>query len=130
MSLDEIKAKVPSKQRNRIDLVDLPPSIVAHVVDYEYRADSKGKECYFVNFIAEDGREFTQKYSPKHLEELVANLEHVGAGGLHDLSAGWWLFRQKAFRMGYPRMFPVEKVKKQEKLAKEKEKEKEKKGKE
>jgi hypothetical protein len=97
-------AEHPSGER--INLADLPETIIAKVTKYEYKPDLKGKECLYFTFVTEDSKIFTQKYTQTSWEELKKRIKQ--AKGFEYLTQNFTMWKKDLVgRMTKPRMYPV-----------------------
>lgn len=106
MSLEELK-KLGAK---RIELAELPKEIIATVTACEFKVDKTGRKCLYVTLATPENASITQKYTPMHIPDLVYALEKLGYTSMKDLfSPHKWIL--KNYRIGMPRLIPIEKVK-------------------
>lgn len=55
----------------------------------------------------EEGLPVTQKYGKMASKILIDNLESMGIDDTEALQTGYFVYRLRAMRMGYPRLIPV-----------------------
>jgi len=109
MSLEELKKRV----KERLELDQLPETVIAKLISYEFRTDKQGRECLYINLITKDGKEITQKYTDFHLGKLIEAMDKLKLVALDQLKGQFYRWKTVTFRIGNPRLIPVEK---QEKL--------------
>jgi hypothetical protein len=103
--LEKKIAETPEKQA-RIDLKDLPQEIMCKIIKYELKEDTTHKECMYLTMITEDGKFFTQKYTPTCWTELNTRIKN--ARGYEYLSNNFTMWKQDFVgRATKPRMYPA-----------------------
>ena len=100
MSLKNIQ----QKKSDRIDLNDLPERVEAQCLGAVWKEDNNGRECLYLTWQTKDDKEFTQKYTPMHLNLLEQRMTEAD---IKDLTkAGFIALRRHDFKIGFPRMMP------------------------
>lgn len=100
LSFEEIEKQAD----NRIDLDKLPEIIKATAIKAIWEKDNMERNCLIVEYKTSKGN-FTQKYTPMHLNELKYAMKKLGIKNL--LEAGELTLRKTVFRIGFPRMIPA-----------------------
>lgn len=106
MSLTDIQK---NRAKPRIDLDELPEILSATVKSVEWKTDEKDRNCLYVEYTDENGKDFTQKYSPMHLADLAEALDTLKLSGIKQGQK--FKLVQKPYRIGFPRMIPTEVLK-------------------
>lgn len=103
MSLETLRKKA----KKRIELDQLPESLVAKLTEWQFKEDSRGRECLYVTLITKEGEQLTQKYTDFHLSYLIENLEKLGVTSIDDIKNKWIIWHKTTFRIGNPRLLPT-----------------------
>lgn len=99
--------KLRSMASKRFQLSELPEKIELCIKNYEFKADSQGREGCFLHLVTRDGEELTQKFTSMHIDDLAEALEKLGfKDGIPAAIGKWLLWEQKTYRIGNPRLIP------------------------
>jgi hypothetical protein len=90
----------------RMDLRDVPDEFKGTLVSDEMRVDLQGRNCLYIT-INYEGKMVTEKYTPMHLEEMIASLQKMGLTDTSQLKGKQVTWKAKTFRIGNPRHFPT-----------------------
>ena len=102
---DELKER-EKEQKKYIPLNEVPSKIKAKIVDYKFKEDSRGNECFYMYLKTPEGNIVVQKYTPTGFKELRVALEKVGSA--KTLQSKFVTWEQKMLgRNKFPRLVPV-----------------------
>jgi hypothetical protein len=90
---------------------DLPDRFVAKVTDVQVAPDRTGRKCVYFTLELPDGKRTKVKYTPMHLPDLADELLRLGFRSLNEVKGAELTFIKRAYRIGYPRPMPVERIK-------------------
>jgi len=90
---------------------ELPDVFAATITQYQLAEDKTGRKCLYLTLQLEDGSRTKIKYTPMHLQDLVADLARLRITRLSQLVGRKFIFRRRQYRIGYARHFPTEEVK-------------------
>jgi len=104
--IDELAQLAPKFKRAQ----ELPDVFEAVVTSYQLAEDKAGRKCLYLTLQLDDGSRTKIKYTPMHLQDLVADLVRLKITRLSQLVGKKFVFRRRAYRIGYARHFPTEMV--------------------
>jgi len=108
MSITIANLKQIARQQKKLSS-ELPNEFTASIIDYQLKADKRGKERLFLNLKLNDG-EAIIKYTSYHILDLANALEKLGFTSLEDAKGKQLKWKHKNYLMGYPRPLPIEKA--------------------
>jgi len=107
MSLKEIRKLSKGK---RIDLTELPEQLTAKVLSWRFDKDRMGRDCLIVDLITKNEEILTQKYTSLHINDLSDCIEALGFDHIDELKKAFFVWKLKPYRIGNPRLLPMEKA--------------------
>lgn len=105
MSIEEELKQRETEEKKYVPLNEVPQTVKAKIIDFKFKDDARGNNCFYLYLQTPDKNMIVQKYTPTGFKELRTAIDN--AGGSAELKKKFTTWEQKMVgRNKFPRLLP------------------------